>query len=318
MAHILVTGASGFIGLALSKVLAARGDTVTGVDLYIGEGLAQLAAENKNVTARICEITEWPTLIEIIKDNPPDGILHCAAVVGVIASAHAPCRTMRVNVDGAINLFEAARLFGIKRIIHMSSEETYGDFQHPIIDETHPQNPVMAYGISKLAVEHFGRSYKAMYGIEVINMRTCWVYGPGLPRLRLPKNFVDAAVAGEACHMPWGADMTVDHTYVDDTVAGILLALDCENHPYDAYNLASGEATSVTRIVDIVKELVPGADISVGPDEYRHGLPEASAISVEKGALNVSRAFEAFGYKPKYNMRDGLAAYIEDTRNSNS
>lgn len=118
MAHILVTGASGFIGLALSRALATRGDRVTGIDLHIGDGLALLAAYNDNVTARLCEI---------IKDDPPDAILHCAAIVGVIASVQAPYRTMQVNVEGLINLFEAARLFGIKRIIHMSSEETYGN-----------------------------------------------------------------------------------------------------------------------------------------------------------------------------------------------
>lgn len=316
MAHILVTGASGFIGLALSRALADRNDRVTGLDLHIGDELAQLAASNDNVTARLCEITEWPTLIEIIKRDPPDAILHCAAIVGVVASVQAPYRTMQVNVEGSINLFEAARLFGIKRIIHMSSEEVYGNFQQPIIDETHPQNPMMAYGISKLSAEHLGRSYQAMYGTQIINIRTCWVYGPGLPRSRVPKNFVDAAVTGKSCHMPWGADMIVDHTYIDDTVSGVLLALDCKNHSYDTYNLASGTATSVSQIVKIIRELVPDADISVDHGDFQHGLPNASAIAIKKGALNVARAFNTLGYTPKFNMRDGLAAYIDASRKS--
>ncbi|NQW01788.1 MAG: NAD(P)-dependent oxidoreductase [Rhodospirillales bacterium] len=314
--HILVTGASGFIGLALCKALAGRGDRVTALDMHIGSGLSQLAEANKAVVPRICEITEWSSLVEIIKQSPPDGIIHCAAIVGVLASVQAPLRTMQVNVEGSINLFEAARLFDVKRIIHMSSEETYGHFQEPAIDESHAQNPLMPYGISKLTVEHLARSYQAMYGTEITHMRTCWVYGPGLPRQRVPKIFVDAAVHGTACHLPWGADMVVDHTYIDDVVDGVLLALDQTSCPHDAYNLGSGAATRLADMVDIVKELVPGADISAGPGEYAHGFANGSALAVRKGALIVERARRDLGYVPKFTMKSGLAAYIEATRKS--
>jgi nucleoside-diphosphate-sugar epimerase len=317
MKRILVTGASGFIGLALTKALAARGDRVTALDIHIGPGLSDFAEESDNVSPHVCEITDWAPLVETVQSDPPDAIVHCAAIVGVLASVQAPLRTMQVNVEGSINVFEAARLFGVRKVVHMSSEETYGDFEHSKIDETHPQKPLMAYGISKLAVEHLGRSYKAMYGTEIVNMRTCWVYGPGLPRQRPPKNFVDAAVNGTSCHLPWGADMTVDHTYIDDVVAGVLLALDNDDCPHDAYNLGSGEASSLSDIVEIVKELIPGADISVGPGEFEHGLPNASAIAVKKGALDVALAHKELGYTPRYNMRDGLAAYIDATRKSN-
>jgi len=314
MKHVMITGASGFIGLAVARALASRGDRVSGLDLQIGPGLAALAAENDAVTTRVCEITEWATLAEAIRHDPPDAIVHCAALVGVLASVQAPFRTMQVNVEGALNLFEAARLFGVPRIVHMSSEETYGDFQAPAIDETHPQNPLMAYGISKLAVEQLGRSYRAMYGTEVINLRTCWVYGPGLPRARVPKTFIDAAVNGASYTLPWGADMSVDHTYIDDVVTGIILAIDKDEHPFDAYNLGSGGAASLGEIVEIIRDLVPGADISVGPGEYQHGLPNTSAIAVKKGALIVDRAREAFGYTPRFDIRAGLAAYVEATR----
>jgi len=196
----------------------------------------------------------------------------------------------------------------------MSSEETYGSFQAPAIDETHAQNPIMAYGISKLAVEHLGRSYRAMYGTEVINLRTCWVYGPGLPRARVPKVFTDAAADGTSCHLPWGADLRVDHTYIDDLVNAIVLALDLPEHPYDAYNIGSGDSPSLREMVDVILELVPGADISVGPGEYRHGWSDNSAIAVTKGALIIERARNAFGYTPRFDLRTGLAACIQARR----
>lgn len=314
MSHVLITGASGFIGLALTGALAARGDRVTALDRQIASGLAALAAAHDNVVTRVGEITESPALIEVVKDRPPDAIVHCAAVVGVLASAQAPATTLRVNIEGSLNVLEAARLYGVPRVIHMSSEETYGSFLAPAIDESHPQNPVLPYGISKLAVEHLGRSYRAQYGTEVINLRTCWVYGPGLPRQRVPKILTDAAADGTACHLPWGADMRVDHTYIDDLVAAILLALDLPEHPFDAYNVGSGQAPSLAEMVAIIRELVPGADISVGPGEYRHGLPGNSAIAVTKGALKIERAREVLGYAPRFDIGRGLAACIEARR----
>jgi len=314
MAHVLVTGAAGFIGAAVTAALAARGDRVTGIDVAVGPALARLAEARDGVTAHACEITEWAALAELMRRDPPDSIVHCAAIVGVPASVLSPHRTFDVNVGGSLTLFEAARLFGVRRIVHISSEETYGAFQAECIDESHPQNPVLAYGISKLAVEHLGRTFATLYGLEVIHLRTCWVYGPGLPRPRVPKTFVDAAVAGRPFHLPWGAAMKVDHTYIDDLVAGVLGALDCARHPYDAYNLGSGKAPALAEIVEIIRELVPGADISAGDGEFEHSLPGASVPAVRKGALNVGRAHAAFGYSPRFDIRAGLAAYIEAVR----
>ncbi|HZD26940.1 MAG TPA: NAD-dependent epimerase/dehydratase family protein [Alphaproteobacteria bacterium] len=202
MKHILVTGASGFIGGAVTEALAERGDRVTAVDQQVGPLLATLAETYAEVRPQACEITEWAALSELVRREPPDAVVHCAAVVGVPASVQAPFRTMEVNVGGALTLFEVARLHGVKRILHMSTEETYGAFRSPSIDESHPQNPVLAYGISKLAVEQLGRSYGALYGLDVVNLRICWVYGPGLPRPRVPKTLVDAAVDGRPLHLP--------------------------------------------------------------------------------------------------------------------
>jgi len=94
------------------------------------------------------------------------------------------------------------RLNGVKRVIHISTEETYGDFLTPVIDEDHPQKPLSVYGLTKLAAEHYGRVYSRDHGLECINVRTCWVYGPHLPRLRMPRTFVEAALRGEPFHQP--------------------------------------------------------------------------------------------------------------------
>jgi nucleoside-diphosphate-sugar epimerase len=108
--------------------------------------------------------------------------------------------------------------------------------------------------------------------------------------------------------------MRVDHTYIDDLVEGVLLALDLPEHPHDAYNMGSGQAPSLAEMVEVVREIVPGADVSVGHGEYQHGLPGTTAIAVKKGALIIDRAREVLGYSPRFDIRKGLAACIEAKR----
>jgi nucleoside-diphosphate-sugar epimerase len=103
---------------------------------------------------------------------------HCAAIVGVTNSLASPIGTFRVNVGGSLNVFEAMRLFGVKRVVNLSSEETYGVFESDRIDETHPNRPLKPYGISKYAVERLACDYSSSYGLECLHVRTCWVYGP--------------------------------------------------------------------------------------------------------------------------------------------
>jgi nucleoside-diphosphate-sugar epimerase len=183
------------------------------------------------------------------------------------------------------------------------------------MDETHPLDPVLPYGICKAAVEQLGRSYRDLHGLEVINLRASWVYGPGLPRNRIPKNLVEAALAGRGLHIASGADAAIDHTYIDDVVSAILKALDHPRHRYDAYNVGSGTAATVSELVEIVRELVSGAELSVGPGPYRHG---GEVDMVRKGSLDVTRAASEFGWRPRYDIRAGLTAYVKALREAQS
>lgn len=301
---ILVTGAGGFLGAAVSRALLARGDTVVAFDVHsphaaTGDGGAAHAIAG--------DITDLSALARTMLDHRPDAVFHAAAIVGVLSSLSSPIHIVRVNVEGSLNVFEAMRLAGVRRCVHVSSEEAYGVFHADPIPETHPLDPVLPYGICKATVEQLGRTYKDLHGLEVINLRTSWVYGPGLPRARVPKTLLEAALAGQALHLPSGADAAIDHTYVDDFVSGALAALDHGTHRFDAYNIASGQATTAAQMIDRVKELVPGAKLSVGPGPYRHG---DTVESVKKGALDVSRAKAELGWAPKYDMRAGLEAYL--------
>ena len=260
--RVLVTGGGGFLGAATVRALLARGDTAIAFDTQFGQ-LADLALPNSLIRVP-GDITDMANVAQAMLIHKPDAVIHCAAVVGVLSSLGSPINVVRVNVEGSLNVFEAMRLGGVKRCIHISSEEAYGAFRADRIDETHPLDPVLPYGICKAAVEQLGRSYRDLHGLEVINLRTSWVYGPGLPRDRIPKNLVDAALAGRKLHIPTGADAAIDHTYVDDVVSAILKALDHRTIATTLTTSASGTAPTVSELVAIVRDLVPGAELSVG------------------------------------------------------
>jgi nucleoside-diphosphate-sugar epimerase len=304
---ILVTGASGWLGSAIVEALLARGDAVIGLDLRASPASRALAQRHPSLSLVEADLGEWSQVMDVFRQTRPRAVIHTAAIVGVAPAADVPIKALRVNTEGSINLLEAMRLEGTRRLIYVSTEETYGDFNAPLITEDHPQKPNSIYGLTKLATEHYGRIYAARYGLECINVRTCWVYGPDLPRARVPKLFIDAALDGVPCHLSEGGDLAVDQVYIADTVAGVLLALDKDHHAFDAYHIATGQAPTLADAARIVSELIPGADVSAAPGPYRHG---GRFLTARKGALDISRARRELGYAPRYDLRAGLAQTI--------
>lgn len=301
---ILVTGGYGFLGGALVEALAARGDEVIAADARIEP--APAGGKGRIIPAAL-DITDRSALEALFAAHRPEAVIHCAAIViGVQPGASGTGDIIRVNIEGSVNLFETMARFAVKRVVHVSSEEIYGSFATPVADENHPLNPETPYAITKSAVEQLGRYYGATLGLEVINIRTSWVYGAGLPRSRIPKNLMDAALEGQPLHLPNGAGSAIDHTYIDDFVDGTLRALDAPTHGFDTYHIASGEATTVAQMVAIIREIVPGAEISVGGGEFLTGV---GLPLPRKGALDVDRARVAFGYEPRFDLKKGLAAY---------
>lgn len=309
---ILVTGACGWLGSAIVEALLERGDSVIATDLGVSPAFEALAMRYKQLVAIAADLGEWHQVVRLLEAPRPDAVIHAAAIVGVMQAADIPIKAQRVNIEGGINLFEAMRLNKVKRVVHVSTEETYGDFLSDVIDEDHPQSPVSIYGLTKLAVEHYGRVYKRDHGLECINVRTCWVYGPHLPRPRMPRTFVEAALRGEPFHQADGGNFAVDQVYVDDTVQGVLLALDKEQHDYDAYNIATGVAPTLRDTANAVNRVIPGARITVGDTgPYRHG---GRVLSAKKGALDISRARNELGYAPRFDLQRGIEATIAATR----
>ena len=308
---VFVTGAGGFTGMALLERLVARGDGVVAFDIAISEPLRALADGGADVAAVVGDVASLPHLAQAFRAHRPDAVVHLAAAVGAGPTMGNPWQVMEVNVGGSLNVMEAMRLFDVRRMIFLSTEETWGEMNE-INTETDYQVPFLPYGISKLTVEHFCHTYNRLHGLECICLRTSWIYGPGLPRPRPPNTFIDAALDGRSFHMTEGAETVVDFTHMYDVVQGILRSLDHPEHPHEVYNVSSGRATSFREVVDIVKDLVPGADVSIASGPYH--FPGGVRMP-RKGAMDYTRARETFGYEPEFpDMRSGLENYIGQVR----
>jgi nucleoside-diphosphate-sugar epimerase len=296
---VLVTGGAGFIGRPLVRRLTELGERVVSFDRVASP--EPLAAA---VTEVVGDITDTAALESVLREHRVTEVVHGAAVVGVTASVAGLAEAVRVNVDGSVALFEAVcRVGGLRRLVDLSSEETYGDFAADPIAEDAPARPVSPYGTTKYAVERLGEHYADTAGLPYVAVRLCWVYGAGFPRQRLPHPWLEDAAAGRPSRLDRGGDQRIDFTHVDDVVDGVLLVLRADHLDHRAYNIATGRATDLRELAREIATLRPGwqAELGDGRLELAPGVTAA-----RKGALDITRA-RALGYAPRVSLAEGLA-----------
>lgn len=294
---VLVTGGAGFLGGHLCRALRARRTDVVALDR------AATADLGAGVTYVPGDVTDGPALRDLMRDHRVTRVVHAASIVGVAASAGDPGPALRVNILGAVAVFEAAAAAGVERVVDISSEEYYGDFAEDPIREDAPSAPVSPYGISKAAVERMGGYYARTRGLPYAAVRLCWVYGPGFPRARLPQPWLEDVRAGRNSVLERGGDQRIDFTYVDDAVRGVVAVLEAGHLTHAAYNVATGNGVTLTDLAAEIHNLWPAwhAEIGPGPLDLAPGVPAA-----RKGALCIDRATAELGYRPEVSLAEGL------------
>lgn len=305
----LVTGGSGFIGSNIVDALVARGDQVTVIDdLSTGrrenlDGALAAGAELVELDIRDAE-----AVADVVARTKPDAIFHLAAQIDVRRSAADPAVDSRINVEGTINVLEAARAAGVPRVINTSTGGAiYGEGKIIPAPEDHPVAPEAPYGLSKFCAEGYCALFTRLHGLSTLSLRYGNVYGPRqdpLGEAGVVAIFCGKLLDGGQPTVYGDGLQTRDYIYVGDVVEANLLA--AESNAAGALNIGTGVQTTV---LDIVEALAEQAD---RPFEPQHE-PERAG-EVRHIALDASRARAELGWGASISMREGLKRTLESLR----
>jgi UDP-glucose 4-epimerase len=313
----LVTGGAGFIGSNLADALLARGDRVTIVD-DLSSGRASNIAQALAAGASFerADIRDGAALIPIVAAAEPQIVFHLAAQVDVRRSLADPAFDARTNVEGTINVLEAARLAGTERFVFSSTGGAiYGETDHLPTPESEPALPMAAYGQSKRCAELFLGLYERLYGMSTIALRFGNVYGPRQDphgEAGVIAIFCGKLKSGERPRIYGDGEQTRDYVYVGDLADALMRAGDVRAG--GVVNIGTEEETSVLDLVRVLAELHgPGAP---EPEFAPERLGE-----IDRSCLDAARARELLGWRARTPIRDGLAltyAAVDDAAATSS
>lgn len=303
--NILITGGAGFIGSHLVDALVENNNVTVYDDFSSGkyENIKHLD-QHGNFTLIKDSVLNFENLLKACKGV--DMVFHLA-VQCIRLSIEKPFENHEVNATGSLYVCEAARRYGVKRLIYVSSSEVYGTAISEKMSESDPCIPTTVYGGAKLAGEAYARAYYRTYGLETIIVRPFNTYGPrehyeGVFGEVIPK-FLIRIMNGLQPIIQGDGLQTRDFTYVTDTINGIIRASICNNLIGDAVNIAAGEELTIRDIAQIISE-VTGIAIQPIFQSERPG-------DVRRHYADITRAENILNYKPMIKIRDGIRMYYE-------
>ena len=314
MAKILVTGAAGFIGAAVSRALLARGDSVIGVDnlspyydVSLKQARLRTLAPHKDFTFHRADIAD-KSVIGTLAASGISAIIHLAAQPGVRYSLEDPFAYVTANMMGHTVMLELARtLPGLTHFVYASSSSVYGaNEKTPFAVGDAVDHPNSLYAATKRADELFTQAYAHLYAIPCTGLRFFTVYGPwGRPDMA-PILFAKAIAAGEPIKVFNQGEMWRDFTYVDDIVDGVLQALDrpaSGTPPHAVYNLGNSKSEKLTDfIAEIEKALGKKAQMVMAP-------MQPGDVPATWADIDASTA--ALGYKPTTLISVGIPKFVD-------
>ena len=310
--NFLVTGGAGFIGSHVCEQLLKDEHSVWVLDdlnpFYEPplkrENLAALAQTGGDRFQFIQgDITNRGTVDAALDAARFDQLIHLAARAGVRPSLEEPALYQRVNVEGTVNLLEAARLRGVRKFVLASSSSVYGlNSKVPFAESDPIFNPISPYAASKLACEALGHVYHHLYGLDVVMLRFFTVYGPRQrPDLAIHK-FARLMRAGKPIPLFGDGGTARDYTYVDDIVAGVLASTRRE-FGFEIFNLGESQTVTLARLVELLEQ-----SLGIKPIIDRQP-PQPGDVPLT--FANVDKARRLLGYNPSTKIEAGLAKFAE-------
>ncbi len=309
---ILVTGADGFIGSHLTEELVRRGHKVRAFVLYNSfNSWGWLDHCSPDVRDQfevfVGDIRDPHGVKEAMKGC--DAVLHLAALIAIPYSYHSPDTYVDTNIKGTLNVLQAARELGIKRVVHTSTSEVYGTARFVPITEEHPLQGQSPYSATKIAADQLAYSFYASFGLPVVTVRPFNTYGPRQSARAVIPTIITQIACGQR-QIKLGAVLpTRDFNYVDDTVAGFIAALQSESSIGEFINIGSNFEISIGETAQLIAESMD-CSIEIVTEKQRL-RPEKS--EVERLCASNAKAREMLGWLPKYGGREGLVIGIKKT-----
>ena len=309
---ILVTGADGFIGSHLVENLVLQGYKVRAFVMYNSFNswgwLDQCNADVRgNFEVFAGDIRDPYGVKEAMKGC--DAVLHLAALIAIPYSYHSPATYLETNINGTLNILQAARELGIRRVIHTSTSEVYGTARFVPITEEHPLQGQSPYSATKIAADQLAYSYHASFGLPVVIIRPFNTYGPRQSARAVIPTIITQIANGSRKIKLGSVSPTRDFNYVQDTVAGFIAALSSTRGLGEVVNLGSSFEISIEETALLIGELM-GVEIDILTDEDRL-RPEGS--EVERLWSDNHKAYKLFGWSPSYGGREGFKRGLIET-----
>ena len=314
MNKILITGADGFLGSHLTESLVRKGYSVRAFVMYNSFNswgwLDHASAEiKKSIEIFPGDIRDPHGVNAAMCDC--DAVLHLAALIAIPYSYHSPDTYIDTNVKGTLNVLQAARELGVKRVIHTSTSEVYGTARFVPITEEHPLQGQSPYSASKIGADQLAYSFYSSFDLPVVIARPFNTYGPRQSaRAVIPT--VITQIANGAKQLKLGAiTPTRDFSYVQDTVDAFIATLESDKGLGEVVNFGSNFEISISDVAALIAEKM-NVKIDIASDTERMRPVNSE---VERLWADNSKVKELFGWSPKYAGRDGLARGLQETIN---
>lgn len=305
MRTFLVTGGAGFIGSHIAEALVRRGDAVRVLDNLSTGFRSNLEHLGDRVEFVEGDLLDYRLLEEMV--DGVDCVFHQAALASVPRSVERPLDTHAACATGTLNLLDASRRAGVRRLVYAASSSAYGDQPYSSKREIDLPDPISPYGAAKLAGEYYCRAFQATYGFETVAIRYFNVFGPrqdpGSPYSAVIPLFITAILSGRRPVVYGDGYQSRDFTYVANVVHANLLAADAEGVAGRVFNAAGGRSITLLELLGAINDVL-GTQVE---PEFAPPRPG----DIRESMADISMARTVLGYEPQVDFLDGLRRSID-------
>ncbi|KDR94769.1 NAD dependent epimerase/dehydratase, LLPSF_EDH_00030 family [Peptoclostridium litorale DSM 5388] len=311
--RVLVTGAEGFIGSHLTERLIELGAEVTAMVQYNsfnGWGWIDTFDESmkKEINVYTGDVREYDNVSKVVKGH--DVVLHLAALIAIPYSYQSPMAYVRTNIEGTTNVLEACKEYGVEKIVHTSTSETYGTALYVPIDEKHPLQGQSPYSASKIGADKIAESYHRSFNLPVATIRPFNTYGPRQSARAVIPTIISQIISGKNQIKLGSLSPTRDFNYVKDTVEAFIKIAESDKTIGEVINSGSNDEISIGELVKLIIKIT-GKDVEIVCDEERI-RPQKSEVN--RLWADNTKIKQRTDWLPRYSLEEGLtetAKWIE-------